>query len=414
MNKRVQILLVFAVLLGGALYVLRTRPKESESVTLPESPAPLVADARTQSIFRAADEACRKLTAATFDASYEGKGSFALTSPRLRGTVSFDVDNEWVRASGTIRDKDDAETLFEQASDGERVVTIDHKSKRYVYGPYPFARPLLNPGIRLLMAEFGGEAPFSDELESGSKYEGTREISGTLCDVVYVEYKKAFAARWFIAQNDHLPRRVERIYNNYRGNEDRDKTVLTVSNLDFTATKPESTDAGPTLVKADFQIPVPEGYAELELPAPAPLLAAGTDAPPWELKTPDGALVRLADLRGNVVVLDFWATWCGPCKIAMPKIQELYAELESRQVKVFGVNCQEVEGGDPEGYMKSKGYTYGLLIDGDSVARAYHVSGLPTFYVIDAEGRVVYTAVGAGAEEELKKAVIGALDKIET
>lgn len=408
MNKRFQMLLAVTFVLGGVLVFSRVRPEKSGGVKPAEAPAPLVADAKAQTVLKAADEACRKLTAATFEASYEGKGVFSFTAPRVRGTVSFDATQEWVRANFSVTAQDNAETLLEQASDGERVVTLDHKAKRYVYGGYPFARRLLNPGIKLLMGEFGTEAPFRDELEGGSRYEGTQEVSGAICDVVYVVYREKhppLAARWFIAQEDHLPRRVERIYNNYPGNEDRDKTVLSVANLKVL----------PSLTKADFQIPCPEGYEELELPTPAPLLAVGTEAPPWELKTPNGTLVRLSDLRGHVVVLDFWATWCGPCKIAMPKIQELHNELRGRQVKVFGVNCMENEGADPEGYMKSQNYTYGLLIDGqDNVARSYHVFGIPAFYVIDAEGRVVYNAMGAGQEEELRKAVIDALEKLAT
>lgn len=405
MNKRLLGLLAVVVVMGGVLLYLRVRPTKSAVVKPPESPAPLVADARAQVIFKAADDACRKLMSATFDATYEGGGVFALTVPRVRGTVSFDAAKEWVRISGSATSTDDVETQLEQASDAEQVVTIDHKNKRYVHGGYPFGRVLLEPGIKLLMAEFGHEAPFSDELEGGSKYEGTEEISGTVCDVVYVVYKEGhLAARWFIAQEDDLPRRVERIYNNFPGNEDRDKTILTVTNLNVQH----------ALAKADFEIQRPEGFEDFELPTPEPLLAAGTEAPAWELKTPDGTPVRLADLRGNVVVLDFWATWCGPCKMMMPKLQELHAEYAGRKVKVLGINCQENEGGDPAGYMKSKSFTYGLLIDGDNVARAYRVFGLPTLYVIDAEGRVVYSAPGAGQEEELKKAVVEALDKLET
>lgn len=404
MNKRLQILLAMVVVLGGVWAVSRMGPKKNEDVETQPSRPPLVADARAQAILRAADDACRKLTAATFEADYKGEGVFSVTAPSIRGTVSFDAAQEWVRVSGSFKTQDGPEQRIEQASDAERVVTIDHTKKLYVYGEYPFGRRLLNPGIKLLMVELGNEAPFADELEGGSRYEGIQEVSGATCDVVYVEYDEASAARWFIAQEDHLPRRVERIYNNYPGMEDRDKTILTIAELNVEV----------SLAKADFQIPCPEGYEEFELPTPQPLLAAGTEAPPWELKTAGGTLVRLADLRGNVVVLDFWATWCGPCKMAMPKVQELHAEFQDRPVKVFGVNCLEDEGGDPGGYMKSKSYTYGLLMKGDDVAQAYHVPGLPTFYVIDGEGRVVYTAVGAGQEEELKKAVIDALDKLET
>lgn len=401
MNKKLPYLLAIVVVLGGGLAFLRTRPKKVAHVAPPEPPKRLVSDARSKAVLEAADAACRKLTAATFEAGYEGKGVFAYSAPVLEGTVSFDATREWVRIKGNMTAKDESKTKIEQACDGEQVVTIDHKSKRLLRAGYPFGRRLLSPGIKLRMAELGHEAPFSDELEGGSKYEGTQEVGGKICDVVYVEYQDRRAARWFIAQEDHLPRRVERIYNNFVGNEDRDKTILTLTNL----------NVHPVLTVADFRIPVPEGYEDVELQVPGPLLVVGTEAPPWELKTPDGTAVRLADLRGSVVVLDFWATWCGPCKMAMPGVQQLHAEFENKGVKVFGVNCQEDEGGDPKGYMKSKDYTYGLLLDGDKVASSYQVGGIPTFYVIDREGRVAYSAsgYGEGLEVEIKKAVVAAL-----
>ena len=98
----------------------------------------------------------------------------------------------------------------------------------------------------------------------------------------------------------------------------------------------------------------------------------------------------------------------------MPKVQELHAEFEARKVKVFGVNCQEDPNGDPEGYMKSKSYTYGLLLGGDNAARAYRVSGLPTFYVIDAEGNIAHAEVGFSNNDQIKEAVKKAMGKSET
>jgi thiol-disulfide isomerase/thioredoxin len=252
------------------------------------------------------------------------------------------------------------------------------------------------------MPKFGNEVPFKTELEKNAKFEGVQTEAGTACDVILVG-TSGEATRWYIGQTDHLPRRVDHIVNLWVNKEGGDKTILTLTDI-----KPA------TFAQADFQIALPEGYAENKIAEPEPLLAVGTPAPDWELKTPQGQAVRLSELRGNVVVLDFWATWCGPCKMAMPKIQELHAEYESRPVKVFGVNCQEDAHGDPDAYMRSKGYTYGLLMEGDAVSKAYHVPGLPTFYVIDAKGVIVYSSIGAGEEEKIKEAVKKAVQETST
>jgi thiol-disulfide isomerase/thioredoxin len=220
-----------------------------------------------------------------------------------------------------------------------------------------------------------------------------------MCDVVYVEYKQPGQhARWYFGA-DGLPRKVERYGNMFADlpPERHVVSTLTLSNL----------DTAPAFAISDFQLTRPEGFADIQLKPPQPLLASGTTAPDWQLQTPDGAAVRLADLRGNVVLLDFWATWCGPCKIAMPGIQKLHEHFEGRPVKVIGINCQEIDG-DPAVYMAEQKYTYTLLLNGDRVSNDYNVLGLPTVYVIDAAGRIAYTGIGAGFEKQL----IGIIDAL--
>src|SRR5262249_7371157 len=105
--------------------------------------------------------------------------------------------------------------------------------------------------------------------------------------------------------------------------------------------------------------------------------------------------------------LDFWATWCGPCRAAMPGVQALHEKYKDKGVSVFGLNCWE--SGDAPGYMKEQKYTYGLLLNADEVAGKYGVSGIPTIYVIGRDGKVVYQSVGFEGEEALEAAVKKAL-----
>lgn len=123
-----------------------------------------------------------------------------------------------------------------------------------------------------------------------------------------------------------------------------------------------------------------------------PLLAIGTAAPDWKLQEPEGKTVSLAALRGQVVVMDFWATWCEPCRRAMPGLQKLHEDFSGR-VKVVGVNMLETDS-DPGAFMKRNNYTYTIGLKGDDVADAYGVSRLTTVYVIDQQGHVAYTAWG--------------------
>src|SRR5215216_2507820 len=85
------------------------------------------------------------------------------------------------------------------------------------------------------------------------------------------------------------------------------------------------------------------------------LLAVGDAAPDWKLTDPRGRAHTLAEYRGKVVVLDFWATWCGPCTRVMPRLEKLHRKYGAQGLVVFGINSFET--GDPAAMMKKKGYT---------------------------------------------------------
>ncbi|MCH9002690.1 MAG: redoxin domain-containing protein, partial [Planctomycetes bacterium] len=289
---------------------------------------------------------------------------------------------------------------FVSATDGERVYQIVHGRKEFVHGEFPERGYLLRGGSELVMQEFGDDNPFGRELQGKFRYERQESVGDVLCDVIYVEYKTPGEHARFFFGADGLPRRVERMSYMFPDlpPDGRLKKTLTLTELDI----------APQLAAADFRLTLPEGYEEFELQPRAPLLAAGTVAPDWSLQTPDGRTVSLTSLRGNVVLMDFWATWCVPCKMAMPGIQKLHEHFEGKPVTVVGVNCQDADG-DPAAYMAKKNYTYTLVMNGDRVSEAYSVMGLPTVYVIDTEGKVAHTTVGAGGEEKLIDIVQGLL-----
>lgn len=107
---------------------------------------------------------------------------------------------------------------------------------------------------------------------------------------------------------------------------------------------------------------------------------------------------RLEDYRGKVVVMDFWATWCGPCKMAMPGLQKLHEKYKDRGVVVLGMNCWER--GDPVAYMRNNNFTYGLVTGADNYATQYGVRGIPHFVVIGVNGETVHQASGYSQQNE--------------
>ena len=136
----------------------------------------------------------------------------------------------------------------------------------------------------------------------------------------------------------------------------------------------------------------------------------GKKAPDFALKTLDGQDASLAANKGNVIVLDFWATWCGPCVAAMPHLQEMAnnTELKQKGLVVYAMNLREGED-KVKPFLESNQYTLTVPMDREgSVAQAYKVQGIPTQVVIGRNGVIQKVFVGDGGEN-LNKAVEQAL-----
>ena len=151
---------------------------------------------------------------------------------------------------------------------------------------------------------------------------------------------------------------------------------------------------------------------------PAVLSLQGKRAPDFQLATLDGSEVKLSDLKGNVVVLDFWASWCGPCKMSMPHIQELASntEMTEKGLKVLAVNMTTWRGETPEKakqYMTSNNFTFPVPLDTKGeVSKSYKLESIPTSMVIGRDGMVKKVFVGYHPEKtpaELDKAIEQAL-----
>jgi peroxiredoxin len=122
--------------------------------------------------------------------------------------------------------------------------------------------------------------------------------------------------------------------------------------------------------------------------------AEPTPASDLELLDLTGHPVRLHDLRGRVVLLNFWATWCAPCREEMPALETLTRELGPRGLAVVGVNFKESRR-EVEAFMKEYRLTFPTLLDGDGrVAERYQVFALPVTFLVDRRGRVVGIVLG--------------------
>jgi thiol-disulfide isomerase/thioredoxin len=122
--------------------------------------------------------------------------------------------------------------------------------------------------------------------------------------------------------------------------------------------------------------------------------ARATAAVPFELPDLAGPPLRLDALRGRVVLLNFWATWCVPCRDEMPALDTLGRELGPKGLAVIGVNLKEARP-DVETFVRDQGLRFPILLDADgAVGARYQVFALPTTLMIDRQGQVVGTVLG--------------------
>ncbi len=118
-------------------------------------------------------------------------------------------------------------------------------------------------------------------------------------------------------------------------------------------------------------------------------------APEFQLRDTDGRTVRLSDYRGKVVLLNFWATWCGPCTIEIPWFVEFERRHKDRGFAVLGIAMDEDGWEVVRPFMERLRINYRVLLGNDEVAQAYGgVDSLPTSFLIDREGRVARVHVG--------------------
>lgn len=154
------------------------------------------------------------------------------------------------------------------------------------------------------------------------------------------------------------------------------------------------------------------------LPAAALLLAtscqssgnAATRAPDFSLPDAQGGTIQLSDYRGKVVLVDFWTTYCGACKIEIPWFTEFQNSYRDRGFTVLGVSLDEEGWKVLRPFIEEKDINYPVVLGGDEVADRYGVQALPTTFLIDRDGRITVTHTGLVDKSKFEKEIEALLD----
>jgi peroxiredoxin len=426
MNHRIAACAVIVAIAGHAL-AQESKPVVKEQPVAKEPPAAAPApkeapkpkiDEKATKLYTDSNEALKKLKSLSYDIEMKMSGPMAAMAPSAKASVQIGrVDGAMI---GKYRIKGEMQApgapgaqKIDLGNDGETIRSINHAEKTLAEGKYDKDVPHFEQGMELMMFEFFQAEPLPDEGVVEIRMGADQKVGDVNCKVVEVimlagEAEEGQAGgptmtmRRIIGEKDLLPRKVEFVLPAMPGADKADANMQVVEYTNLVADQ----------VKEEvFKAAKPEGYTVKELPKanddmPEAKFKVGDEAGDFTLKTSKGEEFKLSAYRGKVVVLDFWATWCGPCKRAMPGLQKLHEEMKDKGVVVVGVNIAD-ESEKAVKFMDEKKYTYTLLLSGDPVAEQYGVQPIPQFFVVGVDGKVIHHAVGfnPSGEEEMKKKI---------
>jgi thiol-disulfide isomerase/thioredoxin len=142
-----------------------------------------------------------------------------------------------------------------------------------------------------------------------------------------------------------------------------------------------------------------------------PAITKSGPAPDFTLQSLDGKSMRLSDFRGKAVLLNFWATWCGPCKIEMPWFIELQKQYQAQGLQIVGVAMDDSSKEDIARFAQEMGVNYPVLIGKEAVGDAYGgVPALPESFFIGRDGKIVDKIIGLKGKSEIEDSIKKALN----
>ncbi len=415
-----------------------SRPDQIPAVPLPASDA---VDLKAMEIYRRAVEAAKALKSFDGVIAIQFEGGDPDEAKMLSGMavprrVRMELSGDSTSAFGRLRIDSPAPpgSTSTLTYDGQRTLLVNHTDKTFIAadGEAGFfgVAPDLSMSIPMFLLKLRSDEALSkaDAAVVAASVEG-RQTSGKVdCDVISIVREVRVAndddaapegATTVLRESDVLLIgvadgivRSEKVRIEMVGRDDRmPMPCITASEV----------TVNPGFGPNDFSTTPPEGYRDVS-PPPAPAeepsapqltFKIGDKAPPFSLKDMARERVTLESLKDRVVLLDFWATWCGPCRQTMPVLQNLVAEFKDKPVDIVGVNMGERTPDAGRDFMTKKGYTYRCLFEGDDLATTYGITGIPTIIIIDKSGVISDILVGSHVDggAKLRTAINAALAK---
>jgi thiol-disulfide isomerase/thioredoxin len=452
-----------------------TRQSLAQPQATPQSPQLATANARANALLEKARAAIKDVRTLSYKAFVEDLAQPGSTTEADVFARRIDGGGWQLGVKGTTKDTQGKEShRFQLGYDGltARSLRINEKAvdDRSLEKPREVRAFFAGQGV---LHPIAWEA-LDDETLLGENavatFVSSATIAGEPCDLIELTSKSnpesagSARVRVAIALSDNLPRRIERVRVDAGGavlsrrslelrglkvNKDsvlgaftldvpdgyrvrtKDTSAMKAKALEEDVQQTSASDAkatkqaGETETGAQSPAPSPSGPSATreqviaQWPHDERLLRVGSKAPAFSLKDTTGTQHALSEYRGKIVILDFWATWCPPCRVALPAIDQLHSKYKDNdKVVILGMNAQRGRPGNAGEFLKEKGLDFTTLLDAEDLRKPYQSPGIPTFYVIDPKGKVVWGGVGlagpAGAtsqpsDEDYQKVLLDVL-----
>lgn len=253
---------------------------------------------------------------------------------------------------------------------------------------------------------FCNKNPFSIHAEDSLTFLGERKVYQQLCNLVRIE-RKGGTSLVYIDKHTKLPVKIENLSNDNTGS-----TLFAFKNL-TTDFKPDSSLF--VIAETGNQHPKNSSVAKQSSSRMKPedqhLLQHGVRAPDWQLKTTTGHSRKLSDYKGKLILLDFFASWCVPCKLYTPLLTELHAKYKDSGLVILGMNYMETK--TAKTIAAKQAWNTEVIANAEKIAEKYKVYSIPVIYLINRKGVIILSLSGHDehAESKVREAVKSYLSK---
>lgn len=374
-------------------------------------------------LFEKAAKAIGDAQAITFNAKLTPEGTtltraYTAAETAVKALRKMEAPGGWlVRVTGTA-----GEQRLDVAWHPSSIEGVDHNKKQVVErAGAQTPVPGLRTGQTMRLPKILAAQPYKEALSANDfTMEGEKTIDGEVCDVVVVNTAGSGQKfRYAIARKDSFPRLIEQLFESATM---QGKLTIELTNVVIDNNTP------PALTENEMRVPVPEGYTEdrqagkptvrpvpgkqpsppgtTETPAtpektepapattPAPAPKGPTAAADFELMTPTGEKVSLASLKGKVVVMQFWGSWCLPCrdwhKTLADGVKNAAGD-KGADVQLLALSVRERDNQNAVSELASRDGSFKLLAGADEVAKTYGANVFPTTVVVDKDGMIAAT-----------------------